>query len=109
MTATLPGHRFQVVVRAKTKADAKKVLDVGWDPKEVQVKAGLPELWGATEVGEHLGIAYQNLYRLSGYGLPEPAVVLNRGRLWLADDVKSFAAGQARRKAAKNWMKGQKA
>ncbi len=49
----------------------------------------LPELWGASEVAEYLGIAWQNLYKRPG--LPAPAYPnLNRGRLWLASDIREY-------------------
>lgn len=59
---------------------------------------GLPELWGVTEVAAYLGIdTYQNLYKLRD--LPEPAMILNRGRLWNADVIRAYGEQRRRRKA----------
>lgn len=89
-------YRFQVTVEGTSQKDAKAQLDrfLGDAATKrsagVKVKPGLPELWAVTEVAEALGLAaYQNVYQL--VGLPKPVIQLNRGKLWLADDIREFA------------------
>lgn len=48
-----------------------------------------PELWGAGEAASFLGIRHNNMYKLRDF--PEPIYDKPRGRLWLADDVRTFA------------------
>jgi len=56
-----------------------------------------PEMWGATEVGEALGISHTNMYKLAD--LPEAAITPARGKMWNAYRIKDFAR---QRRASKN-------
>ena len=53
----------------------------------------VPELMGAVEVCHELKVAPSNLAKV--VGLPEPVAVLERGRIWRADEIRQFA--EARR------------
>lgn len=53
-----------------------------------------PELWGAAEVAAHLGVRASNVYKMRG--LPEPVVVLQRGKLWSAYEIRAFAERRRR-------------
>ena len=55
------------------------------------------ELMGAAEVAAHLGVSRQRVNQLaSGGDLPEPVAVLEAGRIWLADDIRAWAAERGR-------------
>jgi hypothetical protein len=57
----------------------------------------IPELWGVTEVAACIGVtAYQNVYKK--IGLPEPVMELQRGQLWLAEDIRAYAREQKEQK-----------
>lgn len=59
----------------------------------------VPELMGAAEVADELGVAGSNLARVPN--LPSPVVTyLRRGNLWLAAEVRAFAADRRKRNAA---------
>jgi hypothetical protein len=59
----------------------------------------LPELWGATEVAECLGIARNNLYSAHPpSGMPKPVAKIRAGLIWLADDIREFAVGYKARR-----------
>ena len=47
-------------------------------------------LWGVVETAECLGVHHQNLRNLRG--LPEPVVKVRATRLWIAEEVREFAA-----------------
>jgi hypothetical protein len=48
-----------------------------------------PELWGAAECCECLGVLGQNLRTLAG--LPEPYDKIRASTLWRADEIREFA------------------
>jgi hypothetical protein len=47
-----------------------------------------PEIWGAAEAAEHLGVQQPNLRTI--HGLPEPYQEIRMGKLWRADDIRDF-------------------
>ena len=47
------------------------------------------EVWGVSDVAEYLGVSWQNLYGRKG--MPEPVQEPNRGKLWLADEIREWA------------------
>ena len=59
-----------------------------------------PEMMGATEVAEALGVGQTNLRRIPG--LPAPVQKIKAGSLWRADEIREFARQreQADRKTA---------
>ena len=59
---------------------------------------GEPELWGAIESAECLGVSQPNLRTVKG--LPEPYDKVRATTLWRADEVRRLAAERASRKAA---------
>jgi len=61
----------------------------GGEVRVSERRRALPELWGARQTAEYLGVRMSNLYKVSG--LPEPAIELERGRLWRADEIRKFA------------------
>jgi hypothetical protein len=63
---------------------------------EIASRPPIPELWGATEIAHYLGIERPNLYKIKG--LPEPVAQLERGRLWLADEIREWARATGRAK-----------
>lgn len=66
-------------------------------------RTGLPELWGAAEIAKHLCVSRQRTQQLIGdrfrvdTGFPEPAAILDMGKVWLAVEVREWARGYARR------------
>lgn len=65
-------------------------------------RRAFPELMGTTEVAQTLGIKAQNLSgRNVPVGMPEPVAHLRATRVWLADDVRAFAAELAARREAR--------
>lgn len=55
-----------------------------------------PELMGAREAAEVLGVKRPNLRTL--VGIPEPVQELASGPVWLASDIREFAQERERRK-----------
>lgn len=54
-------------------------------------------LVGAAEIGRMLGVSRQRVSQLtSRKDFPEPAVVLQTGRVWHTDDVKAWAKAHGR-------------
>lgn len=52
----------------------------------------VPEVMGAAEVAEHLGIRVQNIKGKSGpRGLPDPVQRLRATPVWLADEIRAYA------------------
>jgi hypothetical protein len=62
-----------------------------------RANAEVPELMGATEVAQELGVKQTNMRKIPG--LPEPCTVLIRGALWRADVIREFAAEREVRRA----------
>jgi hypothetical protein len=59
----------------------------------------VPELLGSKQVAERLGTQPSNLGAFPG--LPEAVVQMDRGRLWLAEDVEEYAREREARKAGR--------
>lgn len=59
-----------------------------------RVKVKVPELMGATQVAELLGVKTGNLYKIKGLPqpIPAPPAPTVGGKLWLGDEVREFAA-----------------
>ena len=59
----------------------------------------IPELFGRKETADALGCSTANLDRQ--VGVPEPIAEVSSTRLWLADEIREFAAERDKRKAEK--------
>jgi hypothetical protein len=64
----------------------------------------VPELMGASEAAETIGVYVQNLTTLAG--MPEPVATLRATRIWLADEVREFAADYQSRSRVQSHRKG---
>ncbi len=57
-----------------------------------------PELVAAAEIADMLGVSRQRVSQLTGddapFGFPEPWVRLRMGKVWLASDVRAWAAAR---------------
>lgn len=57
----------------------------------------IPELAGATEIADALGVTRQRVQQLASEpGFPAPVAVLKMGKVWALDDVRAWAAGTDR-------------
>lgn len=70
-----------------------------WAVDVLRAAAVLPELMGAKEVCDFLGVASGNLRRNSGKtrGLPEPRQQLAATAVWIADEIRAFQVRQTER------------
>lgn len=61
-----------------------------------------PELVAAAELADMLGVSRQRVSQLTRdgaeFGFPEPWVRLKAGKIWLASDVRAWAAGRRDRR-----------
>lgn len=56
------------------------------------------DLMGAAEIGRLLGVSRQRVQQLVNTdGFPPPVAVLDMGKVWLADDIRAWAAERPRR------------
>ncbi len=58
---------------------------------------GFPEVMGAAEIARELGgLSRQRVQQLitdrAANGFPEPVAVLEMGKVWLAEDIRAWAA-----------------
>lgn len=89
--------KLRTALGAGDTASTEKVV------KQIDRKLAKPELWGVTEVAQHLGIAtYQNVYKRKD--LPEPAIVRNRGSLWDADEIRAYAKARAAKARSRDFI-----
>lgn len=63
-------------------------------------RRAVPELMGAAEVADHLGIKRQNVNRQAG--LPAPVQQLRATRVWIADEIRAYALERDRRRDIRN-------
>lgn len=57
-----------------------------------------PEVMGAAEIGRLLGVSRQRVQQLvKAPGFPEPVAVLDMGKVWLAEDVRTWTDVRQRR------------
>ena len=55
-----------------------------------------PDLMGAAEIGRLLGVSRQRVQQLvKTRGFPPPAAVLDMGKVWRAEDIRTWAARRA--------------
>ena len=55
-----------------------------------------PELMGAAEIGRLLGVSRQRVQQLvKRDGFPAPVAVLDMGKIWKAEDIRTWAARRA--------------
>jgi prophage regulatory protein len=56
------------------------------------------ELWAAQEIEHFLGVCRQRVSQLASrhHDWPEPVATLAVGRIWLADDIRAWAARHGR-------------
>lgn len=59
----------------------------------------IPELWGAHEAAQHLGVSRQRIHQLSigNRAFPEPVVRIALGPLWTRASIEAFDAAWSRR------------
>jgi predicted DNA-binding transcriptional regulator AlpA len=52
----------------------------------------IPELVGATEIADLLGVTRQRVQQLANEaGFPAPVAILKMGKVWVLDDVRAWA------------------
>ncbi|MFJ8581533.1 DNA-binding protein [Micromonospora sp. NPDC093277] len=55
------------------------------------------ELWAAQEIGDFLNVSRQRVSQLATrHDFPTPVATLAVGRIWLADDIRAWAARHGR-------------
>ncbi|GAB3816119.1 DNA-binding protein [Micromonospora zhanjiangensis] len=56
------------------------------------------ELWAAQEIGQYLNVSRQRVSQLAArhHDWPQPVATLAVGRIWLADDIRAWAAKRGR-------------
>lgn len=79
-------------------AAAQRLMDTAYQTP-AHLTGGVPELWGAGELAEFFGVAYDRARKIpdTAPGFPDPVARLKGGKIWLADDVRKFAKGWNRR------------